>query len=177
MIRSPRCCGGGRLHFRKLEPVPWGTMTTTVPAEQATEALRPRQPERNGATSWRSRMGANLVPGGVEFRVWAPDADDIDVQIDAMATPLVRDDAGIWSGVVPGIAAGVRYRYRLDGDRALSRPVLAQPARGPARPFRGRRSGRVRLARRGHGAARHRVASSSTSCTSGRSRPRARSTR
>ena len=26
---------------------------------------------------WRLRMGSNLVAGGVEFRVWAPDASSI----------------------------------------------------------------------------------------------------
>ena len=46
---------------------------------------------------------------------------------------------GYFSGLVAGAGDGSLYRYRLDGDD-LSRPGLAVPAEGPARPVPGDRS-------------------------------------
>ncbi|HEY0777101.1 MAG TPA: malto-oligosyltrehalose trehalohydrolase [Gemmatirosa sp.] len=71
-------------------------------------------------TARRLPVGADLTPDGVHFRVWAPDRRRVDVVLDGgeRTVPLARESGdadGHWSGLVPDIAAGARYRYRLDG--------------------------------------------------------------
>ena len=66
-------------------------------------------------------MGANLVPGGCTFRVWAPRA----VALHATgsfngwqrgdASRLVRDAAGYWGGFVAGAADGDEYKFYVAG--------------------------------------------------------------
>ena len=91
------------------------------------------------------------------------------------ATPrssMTRDDARLVDARPAGAArrGGLRLPPRRR-PRAPARPPVAAPARGPARPLAHRRPRGVRLGRRrlaGQGARGRR---SSTSCTSGRSRP------
>ena len=59
------------------------------------------------------------VRDGAHFRVWAPKASSVDVVIGDTAHPLAAEDDGYFSALVPGVAAGTRYRLRLDGDAAL----------------------------------------------------------
>lgn len=76
---------------------------------------------------WRLPLGANVVDGGVEFRVWAPASARVDVIVygpDAEALHPLRAEADGWfRGVVPGIGAGARYRYRLDEKDAFPDPA------------------------------------------------------
>jgi maltooligosyltrehalose trehalohydrolase len=71
------------------------------------------------------RYGANVVDGGVEFRVWAPASRAVDVVVygpDAeRVAPLAAEGGGWFAAVAPGIGAGARYRLRLDGATPLSR--------------------------------------------------------
>jgi maltooligosyltrehalose trehalohydrolase len=76
-------------------------------------------------------MGANVVDGGVRFGVWAPDAEQIDVQISDALVPMQRDGRGTWSATVPGIGAGVRYRYRIDRGGAFPDPYSRSQPEGP----------------------------------------------
>jgi 1,4-alpha-glucan branching enzyme len=69
------------------------------------------------------RLGAHLVEidgrQGVRFAVWAPDAERVAVVgdfngWDDRADPLqLRDDSGIWEGLVPDLAAGALYKYAI----------------------------------------------------------------
>jgi maltooligosyltrehalose trehalohydrolase len=61
----------------------------------------------------RFSQGAELVEGGVNFRVWAPLHQKVAVVLgDAGADHSLRpEDDGFWSATVPGIGAGTRYRY------------------------------------------------------------------
>jgi maltooligosyltrehalose trehalohydrolase len=75
-----------------------------------------------------NRLGA--VPGadGTRFEVWAPDADTVDVELDAGAgtrsRPLERiGGTGTWVAIVDGVGHGHRYRFRLDGGEALADPA------------------------------------------------------
>ena len=72
-------------------------------------------------------VGAIPVAGGVRFRVWAPAAAQVEVELYGQRGParhrLQRDGEGYHSGVVQGIGAGVRYRYRLDGDSVYPDPA------------------------------------------------------
>ncbi len=77
-------------------------------------------------TRWQLESGATLLPDGVRFAVWAPNADRVEVQIegpDGLAYhPLEREPDGLHTGTVPGLTAGARYRYRLDGGSAFPDP-------------------------------------------------------
>ena len=71
---------------------------------------------------WRRRLpvGAEVGPGGVDFRVWAPVRRQLSVVLeDGASTPLKRERSGHFSGRVAGIGGGARYRFRLDGDDQL----------------------------------------------------------
>jgi maltooligosyltrehalose trehalohydrolase len=74
--------------------------------------------------AWRL-IGANSARG-VRFRVWAPSASRVDVVIQGPGGGehlLSREDEGYHSALVPGLGAGVRYRYRLDGDACYPDPA------------------------------------------------------
>jgi maltooligosyltrehalose trehalohydrolase len=63
--------------------------------------------------------GATLREDGVEFSVWAPRAERVAVRVVTGTRtgewPLARD-AGVFTGVVAGLGAGVDYVYRLERD-------------------------------------------------------------
>ena len=73
-----------------------------------------------------SQLGANIVPGGVHFGVWAPERARVDVQIETRDGPvfhrLEKRDSGVHEGVVPDIAAGTRYRFRIEEGNAFPDP-------------------------------------------------------
>lgn len=74
-------------------------------------------------------IGAEIVPGGVHFRVWAPERRTVEIVFDdesaSTAVELVREVGGYFSGFVSGARAGQLYRCRLDGD---SMETFADPA-------------------------------------------------
>ena len=76
---------------------------------------------------WTPSLGAWLQPDGASFRVWAPDRERVDVVVERPGGPRVhalgRSTDGMFSGVLPGLRAGDRYRYRLDDDRVLPDPA------------------------------------------------------
>jgi 1,4-alpha-glucan branching enzyme len=70
------------------------------------------------ATSLYRHWGAHLVPGGVRFAVWAPNAREVSLICDsngwtAGRTWLNSSDTGVWSATVPGILPGSRYKYAI----------------------------------------------------------------
>lgn len=79
----------------------------------------------SGATR-RYPIGAELSRSGREpgvgFRVWAPTQARVTLVIEAPTRReliLRREPAGYHSGFAPGLEAGARYRFRLDGDTDL----------------------------------------------------------
>jgi maltooligosyltrehalose trehalohydrolase len=88
----------------------------------------------------RLPIGAEPQPGGgVHFRVWAPAAREVSVVIDSgSATPWVHalppEADGYYSGLVEPAAAGMRYRYRLDGDAEYADPASRYQPEGPHGP-------------------------------------------
>ncbi|MEK6371737.1 MAG: malto-oligosyltrehalose trehalohydrolase [Acidobacteriota bacterium] len=66
--------------------------------------------------SRRRAIGAELLAGGVDFRVWAPARRSVSVVIDGEEHPLDRETDGHFRGVVAGAQAGTRYRFRLDDE-------------------------------------------------------------
>src|ERR1051325_4625323 len=69
------------------------------------------------AISRRLPVGAELVEGGADFRVWAPRRRAVRVATGGRKQALERDGGGYFRGVVAGAAAGTRYRFRLDDER------------------------------------------------------------
>ena len=93
-----------------------------------------------GATAPAARehaLGADPVPGGVRFGVWAPRASAVEVVIEGdpeQAHPLRAGTSGYHSSVIAGVAAGARYRFRLDGAHAYPDPVSRFQPDGPHGP-------------------------------------------
>jgi len=67
----------------------------------------------------RRAVGAEIVHGGVHFRVWAPAQRSVRVVIEGRSdeVALEREDGGYFSGLVRDARAGTRYRFRLGDDR------------------------------------------------------------
>lgn len=65
----------------------------------------------------KKALGAILTDDGVEFRVWAPFAQNVSVFVgDTMSTSethLQKEDDSHWSAVVPGAKAGQIYNYHI----------------------------------------------------------------
>ena len=65
------------------------------------------------------KFGAHVAPGGVDFAVWAPNAESVAVIGDfngwnPRAHPMTpRGASGIWERFVPGIRPGARYKYAI----------------------------------------------------------------
>jgi maltooligosyltrehalose trehalohydrolase len=87
-------------------------------------------------TRRRLPVGAEPTPAGTHFRVWAPRRTRVEVlEWDSgRATPLSAEAAGWFSALVPGIGAGTRYRYRLDGGDAFPDPASRHQPDGPHGP-------------------------------------------
>jgi maltooligosyltrehalose trehalohydrolase len=83
-----------------------------------------------------STLGAvPLGDGRVSFRVWAPAARTVAVELNGADRALARGDDGVWHGILEA-AAGDDYRYVLDGGQRLADPCSrSQPEgiRGPSR--------------------------------------------
>jgi len=79
-------------------------------------------------------MGANAVPGGVEFRVWAPRATTVDVELGNVYVAMVRDGDGVWSATVADVAPDALYRFRIDGGGAFPDPYSRSQPEGPHGP-------------------------------------------
>ncbi len=73
---------------------------------------------------WRSSPGAVPDGTGTRFRVWAPGTRSAEVILEGGPTlPLEPADGGHHEGHLPGVHAGARYRYRLDGKDPLPDPA------------------------------------------------------
>jgi maltooligosyltrehalose trehalohydrolase len=78
----------------------------------------------------RRAIGAEIVNGGVHFRVWAPAWKAVSVVIDGRATPLEPEAGGHFSAFVSGAGEGTRYRIRL-GDDDYPDPASRHQPDGP----------------------------------------------
>src|SRR5919204_462973 len=77
-----------------------------------------------------SALGAVPTSAGtVEFRVWAPSAESVDVRVGDVRHELVRERAGTWSALVDA-APGDDYVFVLDGERELADPCSRFQPRG-----------------------------------------------
>jgi maltooligosyltrehalose trehalohydrolase len=82
-------------------------------------------------------VGAEVVPDGVHFRVWAPEYSSVEVVLFERlerAVPLAREACGYFSGLVADARAGTRYSYRLDGSDPYPDPASRFQPDGPHKP-------------------------------------------
>jgi maltooligosyltrehalose trehalohydrolase len=77
---------------------------------------------------WRPSIGAWPERGGVEFRVWAPTAQVVELQLESESEvrSVVRMNSsadGVWIAFVAKERAGTRYRYQIDGNGPFPDPA------------------------------------------------------
>jgi len=76
---------------------------------------------------WRLELGANQVgPGHVRFRVWAPFARQVAVELVSQRqspVPMQPAPQGYFEATVEDVDPRARYRYVLDGNTARPDPV------------------------------------------------------
>ena len=95
-------------------------MSTTLPGRDARDGVA-RMP-------WRLRRGATLTHDGVTFSVWAPLAEVITVVVATGASAgeyalAPTGERGTWEMEVPGVRAGDRYGYRVNGGEPRPDPI------------------------------------------------------
>ena len=93
-----------------------------------TAAIVPALPlsEWDWPTGWRPALGAWRDGTGTRFRVWAPERNEVDLVLEgpaARVVPLEKFPDGTFGALVPGLEAGARYRYRLDGQGPFPDPA------------------------------------------------------
>ncbi|MBI2399531.1 MAG: malto-oligosyltrehalose trehalohydrolase [Deltaproteobacteria bacterium] len=80
-------------------------------------------------------IGAQVLPGGVFFRVWAPGASRVEAAVEGKGIySLAPEGRGYFSGFAAGIRAGDLYRYRLDSGKSYSDPASRFQPEGPDGP-------------------------------------------
>jgi maltooligosyltrehalose trehalohydrolase len=74
---------------------------------------------RSLSSTWQPAFGANIDGDGVTFGAWAPDHDAIEVALhgdgETRFVPMALTGDGRFEVHLPGIGAGQRYGYRIDG--------------------------------------------------------------
>lgn len=93
--------------------------------------------ERKAQTGRRLPVGAEVMEEGVQFRVWAPLRHRVEVQLESSpggCHALQPEGNGYFSGIVAGLTAGARYKYRLDGAAAFPDPASRFQPEGPHGP-------------------------------------------
>ncbi|SEO39003.1 maltooligosyl trehalose hydrolase [Methylobacterium sp. ap11] len=68
-------------------------------------------------------FGAEIGPEGVRFALWAPTATEVALVLDGSEHPLPDAGEGWRRLTVPGVRAGARYGYRIDGDLVVPDPA------------------------------------------------------
>lgn len=70
------------------------------------------------------------------FRVWAPNAHRVEVQVDGEHTVMSAAERGWWQADVPAAAPGTDYRFILDGSEPLPDPRSPWQPQGVFGPSR-----------------------------------------
>ena len=72
-------------------------------------------------------FGAELVPDGVRFRLWAPRAGSAAVQAGDAVLPMRREVEGWFALTTDRAGPGARYRYVVDGNAYPDPASRCQP--------------------------------------------------
>ncbi|TSK06250.1 MAG: malto-oligosyltrehalose trehalohydrolase [Geobacter sp.] len=83
-------------------------------------------------------VGAEVMPDGVHFRIWAPRCRKVSIQLEGapqvVEFPMDLEENGYHSGTCPVARAGTRYRYRLDDKDSYPDPASRFQPEGPHGP-------------------------------------------
>ncbi len=82
--------------------------------------------------------GAELMPGGAEFAVWAPDASGLTLCLfdeEAERHFTMARDGEIWRVEVPALGPGQLYGFRAEGEWAPERGLCFDPAKLLVDPY------------------------------------------
>ncbi|MER2252860.1 malto-oligosyltrehalose trehalohydrolase [Methylorubrum podarium] len=69
------------------------------------------------------RFGSEFAEDGVRFALWAPTAKDVTLVVDGADYPIPDVGEGWRRTTVPGVKAGARYGFRIDGDLVVPDPA------------------------------------------------------
>jgi maltooligosyltrehalose trehalohydrolase len=72
-------------------------------------------------------FGAELVPDGVLFRLWAPRAGSVALQLGDAVLPMRAESEGWFALTTDRAGPGARYRYVVDGNAYPDRASRRQP--------------------------------------------------
>jgi maltooligosyltrehalose trehalohydrolase len=70
------------------------------------------------------QFGARPTTDGTSFRLWAPAAKRVDLLLQ-QPQPMQRGEDGWFCADVPGVSAGARYKFRIDGEIDVPDPASA----------------------------------------------------
>lgn len=74
--------------------------------------------------AWEMTLGATVLDGGVRFRLWSTNAEQVDVELRRrqgnLYVPMTQVEDGLYEAIVPEASPGSLYRFRL--DRSVSYP-------------------------------------------------------
>jgi maltooligosyltrehalose trehalohydrolase len=75
--------------------------------------------------SWQASLGATCLGWGTRFRVWAPEAETVEVVLESQnqAHSMSKTGDGYFALVLPSVGAGTLYRYRVDGKGPFPDPA------------------------------------------------------
>jgi maltooligosyltrehalose trehalohydrolase len=79
------------------------------------------------ATTWGATL---LAPNRTRFRLWAPDARALGLEIEGRSPQPMRAEAGGWYSAEAPVGAGARYRFRVAADLVVPDPASRQQADG-----------------------------------------------
>ncbi len=83
--------------------------------------------------SWKLDMGASPTPEGVSFRVWAPTATSVEVEVyghPQECHPMQPLGDGTWIAFISGLKSGALYKYHLNGEDSYPDPYSRSQPEG-----------------------------------------------
>ena len=109
-------------------------MTTLAKAHQASS-----QPKVKTSHSWDMPFGTRFnSDGGVTFRLWAPEAEQVElievIDQSHRVHPAAKLAKGWYETSLPHASAGTRYQWRINGDVTVPDPASRFNPGGPHAP-------------------------------------------
>jgi len=88
-------------------------------------SLSPHDLRRVTTREHESIFGTQILKDGVRFRLWAPKAGNVRLQLynPDISVPMMNGERGWFELVVEGVHPGRLYRYVLDGELAVPDPA------------------------------------------------------
>lgn len=86
----------------------------------------------------RLPIGAEVIDGQIDFRVWAPNGEKVELVIEEpepQTIPMAAEEEGYFSALIQDLDRRILYRFRLNEDEALlPDPASRFQPRGPHGP-------------------------------------------